>query len=94
MTFNDVGDLLDISASRARQLHDAAVRVLTHAAKRAALVASKAPEFVTHSLPASTSERCVLPKKKLGALQLPQEALDLSVRAANCLENMGIRSIG
>lgn len=94
LTFDNVGDLLGVSGSRARQLHEAAVRVLTNAAKRGALVARHAPEFVTHSLPASTYERCAVPEELWRALVLPLEALDLSVRAANCLENMGVRSIG
>lgn len=93
MTFDEIGHRLDVSPSRASQLYAAAVRVLTHEARRAALIARHAPEIVTHS-PPTGHQRCAVPEQMRAALELPLEVLNLGVRGMNSLENSSIRTVG
>lgn len=94
LNFDEVGQRLDVSPSRASQLHRVAVRVLTGAAKRAALLERYAPVVVPH-VPSSISyQRCVVPEEMQAALKLSIEALDLGVRGWNCLESSGIHTVG
>lgn len=94
MTFDEIGAQLGISHSRACQLHDAAVRLITDAARRAALLAQHAPVVVPHRPPVHAEQRCVVPPEVRSTLGLPIEALALGIRGANCLENGGIRTVG
>src|SRR5688572_23387452 len=94
LTFDEVGARLDVSPSCARQLYEAAVRVMTAAAHRAALLAEHAPVVVSHMRPMHDDQRCAFPPEMRRALELPIEALGLGVRGANCLHNAGVKTVG
>ncbi len=91
LTFDEIGDRLEISASRARQLHDAAVGVLTDAARRGCLLVLHVPQVVAHH---TSDLRCGAPDAMRGALELPISTLGLGIRAERCFETAGIRRVG
>ncbi len=91
LTFDEIGDRLEISASRARQLHDAAVGVMTDAARRGCLLVQHVPQVATHH---SSDLRCRAPAAMRGALELPISTLGLGIRAERCFDIAGIRRVG
>lgn len=91
LTFDEIGDRLEISASRSRQLHDAAVGVMTDAARRGCLLVQHVPQVAIH---ASSDLRCRAPAAMRGALELPISTLGLGIRAERCFETAGIRRVG
>ncbi len=94
MTFDEVGDRLGISGSRASQLHAAAVDVLTAAARRGAQLTLHAPAIVQHHPPDRAAERCVVPVELFGLLDLSVETLVLGARARQALAFARIEIIG
>lgn len=97
LTFSETGARLGVSASRARQLYEPAVRMITSAARRAALLT----RYVGDVAPVPRSgdefdELALLAADGAGrsALDMPIYALPLGVRAANCLQLHGVRTVG
>ena len=91
LTFSETGARLDVSASRARQLYEPAVRMITSAARRAALLTS----YVGDVAPAPRSgDELGADGAARSALEMPIYALPLGVRAANCLQLHGVKTVG
>ena len=84
---------MDVSHERGNQLHQAAVKTITDAARRAALLTRHVPLVVLHVQPGADA-RCRVPDEMRGALELPIASLALGVRAAQCMNRSGIRVVG
>lgn len=94
LTFDETGARLGVSASRARQLYEPAVRMITSVARRAALLTSYVGDVAP--VPRSADEIAVLAADGAAraALDMPIYGLPLGVRAANCLQLHGVGTVG
>jgi hypothetical protein len=92
--FDEIGDRLGISGSRASQLYNTAVEILTAAARRGALLTLHAPPIVPHHPPDRAAERCLVPVELTGLLDLSVETLVLGARAREALAFGRINIIG
>ena len=91
LPFDQVGERMDVTVECVRQHHLAAVKTITDAARRAALLTKHVPLVVLHL---QAAKSCAVPREMRSALELPVAVLNLGLRTATCLDSCGIKNLG